>query len=82
VFYLGKAKFKLNDAAAAVPLLQQAAELNPDEPSIFYLLASSLRAVGRGEEAKQALRRVTELHTSSLDAEKRALRDANVVGVR
>ncbi len=81
-FYLGKAKFKLNDVKASVLLLQEAAEMNADEPAIFYLLASALRAAGRNEEAGQALRRVSDLHTNSLDAEKRALRDANVVGTR
>ncbi|HEX2711668.1 MAG TPA: tetratricopeptide repeat protein [Candidatus Acidoferrales bacterium] len=81
-FYLGKAKLKLNDLTAAVLLFQQAGELNREEPSIFYLLARALRAAGRDEEAKQALRWVTELHTSALDAERRALRDAKVVGAR
>ena len=82
IYYLGKAKFKLNDAKAAVPLLQQAAELNSDEPTIFYALASALRELGRTDEAKQALRRVNELHTSTLDVEKKFLQDANIVGAR
>jgi Flp pilus assembly protein TadD len=56
--------------------------MNPDEPVIFYLLATALRAAGREEEARVAFRRVNELHISTLDAEKRALREANVVGVR
>ena len=81
-YYLGKAKFKLNDTKAAVPLLQQAAELNPDEPTVFYALASALRELGRLDEAKQALRRVNDLHTSTLDVEKKFLQDANIVGAR
>lgn len=81
-FYLGKARLKLNDATTAILFLKRAADLNPDEPSVFYLLAGALRASGRNEEAKQALRRVTELHANSLEAEKRALRDANVSGTR
>jgi Flp pilus assembly protein TadD len=80
--YLGKAKLKLGDASAAVTLLQQAAQLNPDDPSVFYLLASGLKALGRTEEAEVALRRVTELHANSLNTEKKALQDLNVVGTR
>ena len=81
-FYLGKAKLKMKDATGAIALLQQAADLNPDEPSIYYLLATALKTAGRAEEAKQALHRVTELHSNTLDVEKRALRDAHVVGAR
>lgn len=80
--YLGKAKLKLNENAAAVRLLREAADLNPGEPTIFYLLASALRASGREEEARVALNRVSELHISTLEAEKRALRDASVANVR
>jgi len=81
-FYLGKAKMKLDDGAAAISLLQQAADLNAEELSIFYLLGSALRTAGRTEEAKAAWQRVTQLHSSQLDEEKRLLRDHNVVGVR
>src|SRR6266550_4120908 len=81
-YYLGKAKLKMNQARNAVPLLEEAAELNPDEPSVFYLLATGLKALGRNQEAKAALKRVSELHDTSLEAEKKALRDANVVGTR
>jgi len=81
-FYLGKAKLKMNDSKSAVALLRQAADINPDEPSIYYLLATALKTIGRSEEVKRALRRVTELHTNALDAEKRAPRDAHVVGAR
>jgi len=77
-FYLGKAKLKMNDSKSAVALLRQAADINPDEPSIYYLLATALKTIGRSEEVKRALRRVTELHTNALDAEKRAPRDAHV----
>jgi len=72
----------MNDSKSAVALLRQAADINPDEPSIYYLLATALKTIGRSEEVKRALRRVTELHTNALDDEKRALRDAHVVGAR
>ena len=81
-YYLGKARLKLKDSKGAVPLLQQAAELNPDEPTVFYALASALRELGRTDEAKQALRRVNELHTSSLEVEKKFLQDSIIVGAR
>ena len=41
--YLGKARLKLHDNAEAVHYLQQAAEMNRDEASVFYLLASAVR---------------------------------------
>jgi len=56
--------------------------MNSDEPSAFYLLATALRSTGRNEESRAALRRVAELHTKKLDAEKQALQDANVIGAR
>jgi len=65
-----------------VPPLQQAAELNPDEPIVFYLLALALRGAGRAEEAKQALRRVNELQGTASDTQEKLLQDANVVGAR
>ena len=59
IFDLGKAKLKLHDNAEAVRYLQQAAEMNDDEASVFYLLATALRASGRDQEARVALRRVS-----------------------
>ena len=71
-FYLGKAELAEHHTEAAVTLLQQAASMNADEPQVFYLLARALRAVDRSQEAKVAMARVEALHTSALEAEKRA----------
>jgi len=79
--YLGKAKLKLGENEDAVHNLQQAADMNPDEASIFYLLASALRATGRDDEAKVALRRVAQLHTNSIELD-RKMHDAMVAGAR
>jgi tetratricopeptide (TPR) repeat protein len=79
-FYLGKAKLKLNDPQGAVNYLQKAADLNPDEATVFYLLGTALRSAGRAQDSRKAFQRVTELHTTKLDANKRALEDAHVVG--
>ena len=79
-FYLGKAKLKLRDPDAAIGYLKQAADMNPSEATIFYLLGTALRSVGRKEEANAAFQQVTKLHTSELDAAKRTLEDAHVVG--
>ncbi|PYX24979.1 MAG: hypothetical protein DMG82_06635 [Acidobacteria bacterium] len=38
---------------------------------MFYLLASALRATGRDEEGKLALRRVGELHTNSIELDRK-----------
>ena len=46
------------------------------------LLARALRSEGHVQEADAAMQRVVQLHTSSLDAEKHALKDAGVVGAR
>ena len=55
--------------------------MNHEEASIFYLLATALRATGRDEEARAALRRVSELHTTSLEVDRR-MHDAMVAGAR
>jgi Flp pilus assembly protein TadD len=55
--------------------------MNRDEASVFYLLASALRATGRDEEARVALRRVSELHTNSIEVDRR-MHDAMVAGAR
>lgn len=73
---------KLNDAKSVTSLLQQAADVNPDDPSIYYWLAAAVEPIGRNDESRVALRRVPELYTSALGPEKRALRDADVVGAR
>ena len=51
------------------------------EASVFYLLASALRATGRDEEGKLALRRVGELHTNSIELD-RKMHDSMVAGAR
>lgn len=79
---MGKAKHELGDHKAAVTYLQLAAQLNPDEPSIFYILGTSLKALGRNEEAKMAFRRVSELHANYLNYQKKTLEDLHVVGTR
>ena len=72
-FYLGKAELVSHHAERAVPLLQQAASSNADEPQVFYLLAEALRASGRPAEARAAMARVAALHSSALDAEKKVM---------
>jgi len=61
--------------------LQQAADMNHDEASVYYLLATALRASGRDEEARVALRRVSELHTNSIELD-RKMHEAMVAGAR
>jgi hypothetical protein len=51
------------------------------EASVFYLLANALRATGREEDARAALRRVSELHTTSLEVDRR-IHDAVVAEAR
>jgi cytochrome c-type biogenesis protein CcmH/NrfG len=56
--------------------------MNPEDAGSYYLLARALRSEGHAQEADAAMQRVVQLHTSSLDAEKHALKDAGVVGAR
>jgi tetratricopeptide (TPR) repeat protein len=79
-FYMGKAQFQRHDTAAAVHLLRQAVEMNPEDAGSYYLLARALRAEGHLQEANAAMQHVAQLHTSSLDAEKHALKEAGVIG--
>jgi Flp pilus assembly protein TadD len=53
--------------------------MNPDDASAPYLLARALRSEGRTQDADAAMRRVVELHTTGIDAERRALKDAHIV---
>ena len=48
----------------------------------YYLLARAWRSEGHTQEADAAMQCVVQLHTSALDAEKHALKDAAVVGAR
>lgn len=80
-FYLGKAAYEQGKPADAVPLLRRAATMNADEPQLFYLLARALRATGHADEAKSALARVEELHSTALKAEKEAI-STRVAGAR
>jgi Flp pilus assembly protein TadD len=64
-----------------VRYLQQAAEMNRDEANVFYLLASAVRATGRDEEARVALRRLPELHTNSIELD-RKMHESMVAGAR
>jgi cytochrome c-type biogenesis protein CcmH/NrfG len=73
------AELKLGDAAATEPLLRKAAELNPDDSSTLYLLAKALKSEGHSQQAADTLHKVELLHSSALDAERGALRDAGVV---
>ena len=78
-FYMGKAELQLHHTDQAIPLLRRAADMNPDDASAPYLLARALRSEGRTQDADAAMRRVVELHTSGMDAERRALKDAHIV---
>jgi tetratricopeptide (TPR) repeat protein len=78
-FYMGKAELQLHHTDRAVPLLRRAADMNPDDSGAFYLLARALRSEGRTQDADAAMHRVIELHTTAIDAERRALKDAHIV---
>jgi Flp pilus assembly protein TadD len=72
-FYLGKARLK-QDASAAIPLLQRAAELNANAAIVFYELGLALKAAGREDDARRAMDRVREIRARELHADEEALR--------
>jgi predicted Zn-dependent protease len=78
-FYMGKAELLLDHAVAAVPLLRRATDMNPDDSGAFYLLARAFKSEGRARDADAAMQRVMALHTTALDVERRALKDAGIV---
>jgi tetratricopeptide (TPR) repeat protein len=53
---------KRNDPQAAVPLLEQAAELTPDDRAIKLTLCDALSAAGRIEEASAVLRQIIDAY--------------------
>jgi tetratricopeptide (TPR) repeat protein len=72
-FYLGSVNLKLNRTDASIPLLQRAAELNPDAPTVFYELGLALKADGRSDDARRAMDRVRVLRARELHADQEAL---------
>ena len=64
-FYLGKAKLRLSEPAAAVSLLERAIKLNSGDATAAYLLAQALEDCGRNEEARRAFQRVRELQSAA-----------------
>ena len=76
---MGKAQLLLGHTETALPFLKQATNLNPDDSGAYYLLARAYKAQGLQREAAAAMERVQALHNSSLDAERRALKDAGIV---
>jgi Flp pilus assembly protein TadD len=57
----------------ALPLLERAAQLNPEEAAIQYQLGRALQKAGRPVEAGAAFARVRDLKSRSLDREVNAL---------
>jgi tetratricopeptide (TPR) repeat protein len=52
---------KLNDPSQAEPIVQQMIELEPNEPSNYFALASIYEEAGRYEDAEEALLKAREL---------------------
>lgn len=61
LYYLGKALLKQDRAAAALPLLEQAAKLNPRESAVWFQLTNAYRRTGRLVDARAAAAKVTAL---------------------
>ncbi len=54
---LGQVAFRLGEQELAVELLERALALQPSADSLYYPLAQSLRALGRVDPSRQALKR-------------------------
>lgn len=55
-YQLGRLALERDRAAEALPHLETAARLNPDQSRVHYLLARAYRRLGRGEEARSHLK--------------------------
>jgi tetratricopeptide (TPR) repeat protein len=69
-YYLGRARLQLNESAAAVAMLEQAAKLNPSEGSIHYQLARAYQSAGRPQDAQRARSRVAQLRGQGDDEDR------------
>lgn len=55
-YHLGRLALEGDQAAEALPYLETAARLTPDQSKVHYLLARAYRRLGRGEEAQSHLK--------------------------
>ena len=55
-YQLGRLALERDRAGEALPFLETAARLNPDQSRVHYLLARAFRRLGRGEEARSHLK--------------------------
>ncbi len=55
-YQLGRLALERDRAGEALPHLETAARLNPDQSRVHYLLARAYRRLGRGEEARSHLK--------------------------
>ena len=55
-YQLGRLALERERAGEALPYLETAARLNPDQSRVHYLLARAYRRLGRGEEARSHLK--------------------------
>jgi tetratricopeptide (TPR) repeat protein len=69
LYYLGRIYAEQDHLKQALPLLERAAQLKPDEPAIQYQLGGALRKAGREVEAKAAFAKVKQLKEQSLKSE-------------
>jgi predicted Zn-dependent protease len=60
-YYLGKALLKQEKTALAVPMLEQAAKLNPTESAIWFQLMQAYRKAGRVADSRAATARFNAL---------------------
>lgn len=64
-YYLGSAYFRESNVAAAIRSLKQAAEANPNDSRVHYLLARVYRRAGNNTEAEREFRHSAELRADS-----------------
>lgn len=61
LYYLGKALVKQDKAASAIPLLERASKLNPQESAVWFQLTTAYRRAGRLADAGAAAAKVRTL---------------------
>lgn len=77
--YSVKANGNFPSAAMEQPLISA---LKQRDNAIVFLTWIGLHTLGRHEETKQAMCRVSDLHATTLADQKKSLVDAHVVGTR
>jgi len=81
VYFLGGLLVQSERYADGIPFLEQARNLDPDSWATYLYLGKAKLKLHENADAVRYLRRVSELHTNSIEVDRR-MHDAMVAGAR